>query len=244
MRDLLLSEPWIEAMVNNKWFYVDIPLMVYEDARSLQLETVSARRHAILDKNVILSMEHPPVFTLGRRGDRNHLKVTEAFLQAKSVPIVHVERGGDITYHGPGQLVVYPIINLGKAGLRVHDYVTRLEEVMIRSAAEYGVKSGRDPRNRGVWVGNNKLGSVGIAIRHGISFHGFAFNVNLSMEPFTWINPCGLKEIGMTSLEKELSQKVPMEGVRDSVRAHMEAVFGFESESIGLGTLQVFLKKR
>jgi lipoyl(octanoyl) transferase len=231
-------------MGDKRWLYVDIPLMVYEEARSLQLEMISAKRHATLKRNVILSLEHPSVFTLGRRGDRNHLKVTEAFLRAKRVPIVHVERGGDITYHGPGQLVVYPIINLGKAGLRVHDYVTRLEEVMIRSSWDFGVTSGRDPRNRGVWVGNNKLGSIGIAIRHGISFHGFAFNVNLTMEPFTWIHPCGLQEVGMTSLEKELSQKVPMEEVRDTVRAHMKAVFGFESESISLGNLQTLLKKR
>jgi lipoate-protein ligase B len=231
-------------MDDKRWLYVDVPLMVYEEARALQLEMVSARKQAIIDRNVILSLEHPSVFTLGRRGERNHLKVTEAFLNAKGVPIVHVERGGDITYHGPGQLVVYPIIDLGKAGLKVHDYVTRLEEVMIRSAGDFGIKSGRDPRNRGVWVGNNKLGSIGIAIRHGISFHGFAFNVSLNMEPFTWIHPCGLQEIGMTSLEKELSKKVPMAEVRDSVRSHMEAVFGFEPESIGLGNLQTRLRKR
>ena len=231
-------------MDDKRWFYVDIPLMFYEEARALQLEMVSARRQAIIDRNVILSLEHPSVFTLGRRGERNHLKVTEAFLNAKRVPIVHVERGGDITYHGPGQLVVYPIIDLGKAHLRVHDYVTALEEVMIRSAGDFGIKSGRDPRNRGVWVGNNKLGSVGIAIRHGISFHGFAFNVNLNLEPFTWIHPCGLQEIGMTSIEKELSQKVPMADVRDSVKSHMEAIFGFEPESASLGNLQTLLQKR
>ena len=230
-------------MDDKRWFYVDIPLMFYEEARALQLEMVSARRQAIIDRNVILSLEHPSVFTLGRRGERNHLKVTEAFLNAKRVPIVHVERGGDITYHGPGQLVVYPIIDLGKAHLRVHDYVTALEEVMIRSAGDFGIKSGRDPRNRGVWVGNNKLGSVGIAIRHGISFHGFAFNVNLNLEPFTWIHPCGLQEVGMTSLEKELSKRVPMSEVRDSIRSHMEAVFRFKTDPITLGHLQALLQK-
>lgn len=229
-------------MGKNKWLYVDIPLMIYNKARELQLKTVRARRNATIDTNVVLSLEHPSVFTLGRRGDRNHLKVTEAFLSAKGVALVHVERGGDITFHGPGQLVVYPIIRLGEAGLRVHEYVTGLEEVMIRSAEDFGVDSGRDPRNRGVWVGNNKLGSIGVAIRHGISFHGFAFNVNPAMEPFTWIHPCGLQEIGMTSLEKELSEKVPMVDVRDVVRSHMETVFGFESELISLGDLSVRLQ--
>ena len=206
--------------------------MDYEEARALQLEIVKARKNATIDRNVVLSLEHPSVFTLGRRGDRSHLKVSEPFLKAKGIPVVHVERGGDITYHGPGQLVVYPILSLKKEGFGVNEYVTGLEEVMIRSAEDFGIKSERDPRNRGVWVGNNKLGSIGIAIRHGISFHGLAFNVNLSMEPFTWIHPCGLQEIGMTSLERELSRKVPMEKVRDTFGTHMESVFRIKLERI------------
>lgn len=216
----------------NTWYYVEIPLMDYEEARALQLEIVQARKNATIDRNVVLSLEHPSVFTLGRRGEKSHLKVTESFLKAKGIPVVHVERGGDITYHGPGQLVVYPILSLKENGLGVNEYVTALEEVMIRSAGDFGIKSKRDPRNRGVWVGNNKLGSIGIAIRHGISFHGLAFNVNLSMEPFTWIHPCGLQEIGMTSLEKELSMKVSMEKVRDGLGTHMESVFRTKSEMI------------
>lgn len=231
-------------MGNNKWLYVDIPLMDYEEARALQLEIVHARMNATIDRNVVLSLEHPSVFTLGRRGERTHLKVSESFLTARGVPIVHVERGGDITYHGPGQLVVYPILYLGKEGLRVNEYVTGLEEVMIRSAGDFGIKSERDPRNRGVWVGNNKLGSIGIAIRHGISFHGFAFNVNLALEPFTWIDPCGLQEIGMTSLERELSRKVSIDKVREVVRSHMENVFRVGLELINLGELRMLLKER
>jgi len=228
-------------MDKNKWLYVDIPLMAYEEARELQLEIVDAKKHATMDRNVVLFLEHPSVFTLGRRGKRNHLKVTEAFLESKGVPIVHVERGGDITYHGQGQLVVYPIITLEKEGLGVKEFVTGLEEVMIRSAGDFGIKSERDPRNRGVWVGDNKLGSIGIAIRHGISFNGFAFNVSLAMEPFTWINPCGLQEIGMTSLEKERVLKVPMGEVRGIVRSHMEDIFRVELESINLGELREHL---
>ena len=230
-------------MDKHKWLYVDIPLMDYEEARELQLEIVEARRHAAIDRNVVLFLEHPSVFTLGRRGERNHLNVTEAFLKSKGLPIIHVERGGDITYHGQGQLVVYPIILLGKDGLGVKEYVTGLEEVMLKSAGDFGVKSGRDPRNRGVWVGNNKLGSIGIAIRHGISFHGFAFNVNLVLEPFTWIHPCGLQEIGMTSLEKELRHMVPMGEVREVARANMEDIFGVELKLIKLGELGTLINK-
>ena len=228
-------------MDKNKWLYVDIPLMEYKEAREFQLEILQARRHAAIEKNVVLFLEHPSVFTLGRRGERKHLNVTEAFLKSKGVPIIHVERGGDITYHGQGQLVVYPIILLGKDGLGVKEYVTGLEEVMIRSAGDFGVKSGRDPRNRGVWVGNNKLGSIGIAIRHGISFHGFAFNVNLVLEPFTWIHPCGLQAIGVTSLENELGRKVPMVEVREVARTHMEEIFRVELNLIKLKELRAHL---
>jgi lipoate-protein ligase B len=230
-------------MMGKKWLYVDIPLMAYEEARGLQLEIVQARKHTTFARNVVLFLEHPSVFTLGRRGERSHLKVTEAFLKSKGVPIVHVERGGDITYHGPGQLVVYPIIYLGKEGLGVKEYVTGLEEVMIRSAGDFGIKSERDSRNRGVWVGNNKLGSIGIAIRHGISFHGFAFNINLAMEPFTWIDPCGLQEIGMTSLQRELSQEVPTGEVREVVRSHMKDIFAVDLELINLVKLRTLLKE-
>jgi len=229
-------------MGKNTWLYVEIPLMDYEEARALQLEIVQARKNATIDRNVVLSLEHPSVFTLGRRGERSHLKVSESFLKAKGIPVVQVERGGDITYHGPGQLVVYPILSLKKEGFGVNEYVTGLEEVMIRSAEDYGVKSERDPRNRGVWVGNNKLGSIGIAIRHGISFHGLAFNVNLSMEPFTWIHPCGLQEIGMTSLEKELSRKVPMEKVRNTLGTHMESVFRATLEMVSPEVLTDLLR--
>jgi lipoate-protein ligase B len=110
----------------------------------------------------------------------------------------------------------------------VTEFVERLEEVMIRTAAQWGVPARRDPRNRGVWVGNSKLGSIGIAVRRGITFHGFAFNVNVSLEPFTWINPCGLKGIGVTSLELELSRSLPLSDVRAAVKSSVESVFGVE----------------
>lgn len=215
--------------------------MAYEEGRALQLEIVQARSHGTIDRDVVLFTEHLSVFTLGRRGELKHLNVTEAFLKSRGVPVVHVERGGDITYHGEGQLVVYPIIRLMKDGLGVREYVTRLEEVMIRSAGDFGVISGRDPRNRGAWVGNNKLGSIGIAIRHGISFHGFAFNVNLALEPFTWIHPCGLRKIGMTSIEKELAHKVPMAEVREVVRTHMEDIFEVDLVLTRQGALRELL---
>jgi len=182
-------------------------------------------------------MVHPPVFTLGRRGGLNNLTVSEAFLEKEGISVVQVERGGDITFHGPGQLVVYPIIDLRAARLGVVDYVTALEEVMIRTAVDWGIRAERNPKNRGVWVGDWKLGSIGVAIRRGVSFHGLAFNVNTSLMPFSWIHPCGLENTEMTSLMHELSREVSMNQVRNAARHHFEAVFGVELVAKNLSEL-------
>jgi lipoate-protein ligase B len=220
-----------------KWLCVDLPVTEYREAWDLQHKLVSARKDQIIDKNVVLFLEHPPVFTLGRRGGLDNLTVSEGFLEKTGISVIHVERGGDITYHGPGQLVVYPIIDLRDSGLRVLDYVTALEEVIIRAAKDWGVVAERSPMNRGVWIANKKLGSIGITVRRGVSFHGIAFNVNVVLEPFDWINPCGLKGISMTSMERELSHQLSMHEMREAVKRHMETVFGMEMEVIKLSAL-------
>lgn len=207
------------------WLCADSAAMEYKEAWDLQVGLVAARKSGILPANAVLLLEHAPVFTLGRRGGLGNLTVPEAFLQECGIPIMHVERGGDITYHGPGQLVGYPIVDLHAANLSVTGYVERLEEVMICTAAHWGVNAGRNAINRGVWVGGGKLGSIGVAVRHGITFHGFALNVNVSLEPFGWINPCGLQGITMTSLARELSAELPMEKVREQVKRSIESVF-------------------
>jgi len=222
---------------------IDIPVMGYRQAWDLQGRLVTARRDKTIDTNVVLLLEHPSVFTLGSRGGLNNLTVSESFLKKAGVPMIQVERGGDITFHGPGQLVVYPIIDLRGARLAVVDYIENLEEVMIRTVADWGIKAIRHSMNRGVWVGNNKLGSVGIAIRRGIAFHGMALNVNLSLKPFGWINPCGLQDARMTSMERELCRKVPMNQVRRSVKEHLEAVFSVELVMTGLRELQGRLER-
>jgi len=211
---------------DRKWLCIELPATEYKEAWHLQSNLVDAKYNKILHKNIVLLLEHPPVFTLGRRGGLNNLSVSENFLKKALIPVIQVERGGNITFHGPGQLVMYPIINLQAAKLSVVHYVENLEEVMIRTAADWGITAVRNPINRGVWVGNNKLGSIGIAIRRGICFHGMALNVNTSLEPFQWINPCGLQDTGITSMEHELSRKVSMKRVRERVKHHLEAVFG------------------
>ena len=208
-----------------------------QDARELQIELVAARKSGAVSQDILLLMEHAPVFTLGRRGGKENLLVSESFLEESSISILHMERGGDITFHGPGQLVGYPIIDLRAAGFGVAGYVERLEEVMIRTSARYGVRASRNPLNRGTWVGNSKLGGIGVAIRSGITFHGFAFNVNVSLEPFGWINPCGLRGTGMTSLERELSRTLPMSEVRERLKREFEAIFQVKLEPADFGAM-------
>lgn len=203
----------------------DLGLMNYADCHALQHELVAWRHQGRLARDCFLCVEHPPVYTLGRRGNRSHLGVSEAFLQARNIAVVPIERGGEITYHGPGQLVLYPIMDLRQRRLRVSDYVWFLEELMLGLAGDCGVMAGRDPRNHGIWVGDSKLGSIGIAIRHGISFHGLALNVDLDLAPFSWINPCGLQDVSMTSLVREGATDCSMAQVKSRLPHHLGDLF-------------------
>lgn len=212
------------------WLAVDLGLLEYRQAWDLQLRLIDARKNEALKRNVVLFLEHPPVFTLGRRGGLTNLKVGEEFLASRGIPLVHVERGGDVTYHGPGQLVAYPVVHLRDMGLGVLPFVEGLEEVMIRTVADWGITAGRDPRNRGAWVGPGKIGSLGIAVRRSVSFHGLALNVNTNLEPFTWVNPCGLQGVMITSMKQILAKDTPMDDVKVSAKAHMESVFGVRLE--------------
>jgi len=206
--------------------FCDLGLMAYPVVHALQVELAARRRQGGLATDLFLCVEHPPVFTLGRRGNRAHLGVSEPFLRARGIAVVPIERGGEITYHGPGQLVLYPIVDLRRARLAVSDYVYLLEELMLRLAADCGVRAGRDDRNHGVWVGDNKLGSIGIAIRHAIAFHGLALNVDLDLEPFTWIDPCGLRDVGMTSLQREGGADCTLDQVKARLPGRVADLFG------------------
>ena len=205
--------------------FVDLGLRPYTKVHALQVALAAARHRGVLDHDLFLCVEHPAVFTLGRHASRDHLGVSEAFLAERGIEVVPIERGGEITFHGPGQLVVYPILSLKQRHLRVGDYVCLLEELMLHLAADCGVAASRDPRSHGVWVGNNKLGSIGIAIRHGVAFHGLALNVELNLTPFSWINPCGLTGVGMTSLLREGGTDCSMERVKQRLTPHLADLF-------------------
>jgi len=154
--------------------------------------------------DICLILQHPAVFTLGRNGNPDHLTVSEEFLAEREIELLQIERGGEITYHGPGQIVCYPLINLRKNKLSVSKFVYILEEIMLGVVRQFGISADRDLRNHGIWCGDQKLGSVGIAVRHGISYHGLALNVANDLGPFSWINPCGLSGVSMTSMHNQM----------------------------------------
>jgi lipoyl(octanoyl) transferase len=165
-------------------------------------------------------LEHPPVFTLGMTGRREHL------LAPGDIPVVHTDRGGQVTYHGPGQLVVYTLIDLRRAGLGVRDLVTALEQSVVRYAAQLGVTAAARPEAPGVYVTGSKLASVGIRIRRGASYHGLALNVNLDLEPFSRINPCGFAGLPVTRLA-DLATVRSVAAAAVGLRPHLLAALGF-----------------
>lgn len=206
-------------------YLIDLGTMAYQEAHQFQLDCLEWRLHEKKSADVFLVTEHLPVFTLGKRGGRESLTVAEGFVKSRGVDIVQTERGGDITYHGPGQIVIYPIVHLREAKLSVASYVEMLEQAMIATAAKVGVVANRDERNRGIWVGNNKIGSIGIRVRHGVAFHGLAFNVSIDFEHFSWIQPCGLSGVGVTSVAKELGQPVVVAAVKKIIVEQLGILF-------------------
>ena len=222
-------------------YLLDLPLLPYRQAHALQLSVVDARNGGRLERDVVLLLEHAPVFTLGRRGGMDNLLVSPADLGARHIEIVPIERGGDITYHGPGQLVVYVLMDIRSRNIGVADFVTRLETAMVRTAGHWGITARGDELNRGAWVEDRKLGSIGITIRRGVTFHGLALNVHTDLEPFRWINPCGLKKCRITTLEHEAGVRIGMDAVRRQIVGHVCELFDMELTRIGLDDLMALL---
>ncbi|MBA2258277.1 MAG: lipoyl(octanoyl) transferase LipB [Acidobacteria bacterium] len=198
----------------------------YAAGLELQRQLVEQRSAGEIGDQLLL-LEHPPVITLGvkSRNDRAHVVATADALEAEGVEVFETGRGGDVTYHGPGQLVGYPIVDLKPDRCDVHKYVRDLEEVMIRTAAVFGVEASRLPGLSGAWVGNEKLAAIGVRIARWITSHGFAFNVNTSLNHFDFIVPCGITDRGVTSLQKLLGHRVPMHEVEDATESAFGEVF-------------------
>jgi lipoyl(octanoyl) transferase len=198
--------------------------VTYENGMRLQQRLVEMRQREELDDQLLL-LEHPPVITLGRGGDDANLLATPDLLAAQGVRFYETTRGGDITYHGPGQIVGYPILHLGEGNRDVRKYVTALEEVLIRTVAEYGITAARVDGKRGIWVGNDKIAAIGVRIARWVTSHGWALNVSTNLDHFRLITPCGLRGTGVTSIERETGRPVPIEEVREVLAAKFAEVF-------------------
>jgi len=202
----------------------------YQAALELQRELVEQRKQGLIDDQLLL-LEHPDVITLGARTgtDRSHVLATPESLAAEGVELFETGRGGDVTYHGPGQLVGYPIIALGPDRRDVHRYVRDLEEILIRAVAEFDIHAVRVKGLTGIWTGDHgdeaKLGAIGVRVSRWVTSHGFALNVNTSLSRFGLIVPCGISDRSVTSMEHELGHRVPMAEVATAVARTFQDVF-------------------
>ena len=210
--------------MTNKGYIFDLGLMDYRKAWDLQHDLWSRRVEGELP-DLLLLLEHPHVITLGRRGNRSHLIVSPEVLEAMKIPIFHVERGGDITYHGPGQMMVYPILDLKDYGYRLIRYVDQLEEVILHILKDFEIEGRRDPSNRGVWVNSDKIASIGVAIKRWVSFHGFSLNYETDLKYFDLINPSGLVGQKMTTMTKILGRRISRKELAERICFHFGEVF-------------------
>lgn len=227
----------------------DLGTVPYADALELQRSAARARISGELAEDLLLLVEHPPVITLGRSSKQAHLLASPELLAARGVELFEVERGGDVTFHGPGQLVGYPIVDLKRHKQDLHWYLRQVEESLIRGVGALGIDAERNPGKTGVWTGGRKLASIGVHARDWVTWHGFALNVTTDLSSFDLIVPCGIADVEMTSIAKELGvDATDMQAISElqtTVRGHAAAafaeVFGLESrsvtvESLGLST--------
>jgi lipoate-protein ligase B len=211
------------TLLYTNWGGIDYPAAVKLQEKLLHLK----QREASPD--VLLFVEHPHVYTLGRGGDASNI------LAAQDVPVYRTSRGGDVTYHGPGQLVVYPIIDLrSKLRRDVHRYLRNLESAAIRTLNDFGLEGSRRPPWTGIWLGDRKIAAIGIAVRRSITFHGLALNVNTDLSYFTRIIPCGLSWADVTSMAKELGAEQSQTEVRERFLHHFAELFGYSDIREGI----------
>jgi len=225
---------------------IDTGLIGYAAAWELQKRVVAARKAGAIE-DVLLYCEHPHVITLGRNGKRANLLASENVLRQKGVEYFETSRGGDITYHGPGQIVGYPILNLGAIKRDVVWYVRQLEQAMIRASADFQVSARREEGKTGIWVGEGaaaeKLAAIGVHISRWVTSHGFAYNVATDLRYFDLIVPCGIGGRKATSLEKLLAREVRSEDVRGSLARHLGEALGLEMKTVDRARLLAELQE-
>ncbi len=214
---------------------LDLGLVDYAEAWEYQKQvfnkTLEAKQKGLATDNYLLFCEHPHVYTLGKSGNRQNLLVSDQWLEENGIPYYQINRGGDITYHGPGQLVGYPVFDVDNFNISVKEFVFDFETVIIRTIKHFGLHSERLERATGVWIDagakgkERKIAALGMRIHNKVSMHGFALNVNTDLEYFNNINPCGFQDKGVTSLQKELNHKVDMDEVKQLLKKEFETIF-------------------
>ncbi len=222
----MASEPTKNRVNKPLLWIIDLGIKGYQFTRDLQLSLVAARRKNCIP-DILLLVEHNPVFTMGRHGHWENLLITKNVLQDKGIPCIPIERGGDITFHGPGQLIGYPILKVAGKGRKVKTLVNNLEATLIQTLAQSGIDGKRNLRNPGVWVDEAKIGAIGLAIKHGISFHGFALNVDVDLAPFSWIHPCGLKHTPVISMKNLKSKNIEMHKIKERLIFSFSQCLGY-----------------
>jgi len=213
-------------------------MIEYEAALGLQNRLAQARSGEEIG-DTILFLQHPPVITMGKSGKVQNVLAPQA-IQEKGIKVIFTDRGGDVTYHGPGQLVIYPILNLHLHGLSVPGYVWKLEETVIRLLARYGIEAARAEKMRGVWVGKEKIAALGVHLSRWVSKHGLALNVNTNLDPFDLINPCGTGRRA-TSIARILGRELTVEEVESLMIQSFAEVFGVSISREPMEKLGVFL---
>lgn len=212
----------------------------YMEALELQ-KIIHNRRKQGLIPDVVIMLEHHPCFTIGRSGSRTHLLVDEHVLDQHNISVHESSRGGDITYHGPGQLVCYPILSLEGEERDLHAYARKMEEVMIKTLKPFNISADRKSEFPGVWVKDRKIGAMGIAVRNWVTMHGIALNVCPNLEHFSFIVPCGISSYGVTSMSETTGESVDVKTVRNEMRKQFSAVFNIPLQAV---TLEDIIKEK
>ena len=213
-------------MTNRLLTYCNLGLIGYTEAWDLQKSTFKQRVNGEVNDTLFL-LEHPHTYTLGKAAEKNNLVGNESFLKKNNISVYEIDRGGDITYHGPGQIVGYPIINLQDWKKDTHKYLRALEEVIMLTCIEYGLAPRRDDKYTGVWIGEKKIAAIGIKVSRWVTMHGFAINVNTDLSMFKGIVPCGIVDKDVTSLKNELRQDIPIDEVKLSLLKNFKEVFDY-----------------
>ena len=204
--------------------YCDLGFIDYKEAWDLQKEIFSKRISGEVEDYLLL-LEHHNTYTLGKTANKENLKGSEHYLKENKISVYDIDRGGDITYHGPGQIVGYPIIDLNNWFKDTHKYLRALEEVIIKTCSEYGLDCERNPKHTGVWKNDRKIAAIGIKVSRWITMHGFAFNVNTDLNLFNGIVPCGIQDKSVTSLSKELNSEISIQEVKEKLLKNFSDVF-------------------